>query len=119
MSKKETTNEEFNELYKQLTPENKRKVIEKYFELLAEQAQDNQAANVEYFYFFDCLDGGLSDRYMTAADLNKLVNGIEEPMKEKDIIKIAANYEATLYRYTMDSAGNPQNERLIYDPFDM
>jgi len=112
--------EEFYKLYAQLTPENKQKVIAKYYELLAEQEREQAAQEQpEYYYFFDCLDGVLSDRYLTARELAELMTGAADPLSEKEIKRIAANYEATLYRYTMDADGNPQNEQCIYDPFDM
>ena len=110
--------EEFYKIYAQLTPENKQKVIAKYYELLAEQEREAAQEQPEYYYFFDCLDGVLSDRYLTAKDLAELA-GAADPLTEKEIKRIAANYEATLYRYTMDASGNPQNEQCIYDPFDM
>ena len=37
-----TTQAEFERIYKQLTPENKRKVINKYFELLEEQKKEEK-----------------------------------------------------------------------------
>jgi len=111
--------EEFYKIYAQLTPENKQKVIAKYYELLAEQEREQAAQEQpEYYYFFDCLDGVLSDRYLTARELAELT-GAADPLSEKEIKRIAANYEATLYRYTMDADGNPKNEQCIYDPFDI
>ena len=114
------TAEELSALYAQLTPENKKLFMIKYYELLAEQEQENNPEpRPEYYYFFDCLDGVLSDRYLTAQELAQLMTGASDPMPEKDIIRTAANYEATLYRYTFDSAGNPQNEKCLYDPFNI
>ena len=73
----------------------------------------------DYYYFFDCLDGTLSDRYLTARELAELTGAASDTLTEKEIKRIARNYEATLYRYTLDGNGNPQNEHCIYDPFDM
>ena len=112
--------EELKALYMELTPENKKLFMIKYYELLAEQEQEKTPENhPEYYYFFDCLDGVLSDRYLTARELAQLMTGASEPMSEKEIIKTAANYEATLYRYTMDKNNNPQNEKCLYDPFNI
>ena len=111
--------EELKRLYAQLTPENKRLFMIKYYELLAEQEQEATPKHPGYYYFFDCLDGILSDRYLTAQELAQLMTGASDPMSERDIIRTAANYEATLYRYTFDSAGNPQNEKCLYDPFNI
>lgn len=113
------TIEELYKVYAQLTPENKKKAIAKYHELLAEQERQEAQEQPVYYYFFDCLDGALADRYLTARELSQLVKGAPDPMSEKEIKSIARNYEATLYRYTMDENGNPQNEQCIYDPFDM
>ena len=113
------TTEELQALYAQLTPENKKLFMIKYYELLAEQEQEENPDHPEYYYFFDCLDGVLSDRYLTAREVAQLVTGAADPMPEGDIIRTAANYEATLYRYTFDSAGNPQNEKCLYDPFNI
>lgn len=106
------TQEEFNKLFEKLTPDNKEKLIAKYNELIAEQVQKEV-----FYYFFDCLDGNLSDKYFTACELNKLLNGKEEPMTEAEIKRTAANYEATLYRYTLDKDGQPTNEVCLYDCF--
>lgn len=111
------TAEEISALYAQLTPENKKLFMIKYYELLAEQEATPE--HPEYYYFFDCLDGVLSDRYLTAQELAQLMTGASDPMPERDIIRTAANYEATLYRYVLDSNGNPQNERCLYDPFNI
>ena len=78
-----------------------------------------QEQTQQFYYFFDCLDGVLSDRYLTARELAQLLTGAADPMSEREIIKTARNYEATLYRYTLDADGNPTNEKCIYDPFDM
>ena len=112
--------EEIRAMYEQLTPENKKLFVKKYYELLAEQEQEQAAQEcTTYYYYFDCLDGVLSDRYLTAQELAQILKGEEKPLCEKEIKSIAANYEATLYRYTMDPNGNPQNEVCLYDPFDM
>lgn len=107
---------ELAEKYNELNEGNKKLFIAKYYELLAEQ---NAEANNHYVYFFDCLDGILSEKYWSAAELNKAMTGAADPMPERDIIKVAGNYEATLYRYEMSKDNKPINEAILYDPFDM
>ena len=107
------TTEEFYKLYAQLTPENKRKVIAKYYELLAEQEQEKAGQVV---YCFDCIDGDIPEGYLTAEEITRKLQGAGAPiMSEQAIKKYAANKEATLYRYTLDSTGTAQNEICIYD----
>lgn len=50
------------------------------------------------YYYFDCLDGMLSDRPLTVAEISRLETGKAEPMTVKQIRSLAANYEAELYR---------------------
>ncbi len=73
----------------------------------------------EFYYYFDCLDGLIGDSYLTASEINKLITGAADPMSEKDIIKTAANYEATLYRYEKAKGGGMVNEVCLYDSFEM
>lgn len=42
-----TTAEQIYEIYQQLTPENKVKAIDKYYELLAEQEQSGESPDTE------------------------------------------------------------------------
>lgn len=107
-------NDEFSAIYEQLTPENKRKVKIKALQLM-KQEQGQKVTQKEYYYFFDCLDGVLADRYLTARELAQLFTGGADPMPERDIIRTAANYEATLYRYEFDENDNPTNEVILYD----
>ena len=69
----------------------------------------------ERYYYFDCLDGIIGDKYLTASEVNELVNGKAEPLEEKQIIKIAQNYEATLYACKKDSSGQFTNQSCLYD----
>ena len=76
--------------------------------------------NPKYYYFFDCLDGLLSDKYWSLEELQEIIpkkSDATATITEKDIIRTAANYEATLYRYEMDNNGNPINEHILYDCF--
>ena len=57
---------------------------------------DNASA---IYYYFDCLDGIIGDRYFTPQEIAEILTGKPEPMPEKELIKEAANYEATLYRH--------------------
>ena len=74
-----------------------------------------------YYYYFDCLDGLIGDNYFTFEEVEKLIkkkSSIEGPITEKHIKRVAANYEATLYRYEKDEEGHYINEVCLYDPFD-
>jgi len=112
------TKEEFNAMLEQLTPENKRKLRVKILQLLNAQ-EGREVEQKKYYYFFDCLDGVLSERYLTAQELGQMFTGAADPMPEKEIKRIARNYEAGLYRYEFDQDNNPINEVCLYDPFDM
>lgn len=69
-----------------------------------------------YYYYFDCLDGILGEQYLTAGELASLLIGSDkETITEKEIIRHARNYEATLYRYEKDSEGNYIKEVCLYD----
>ena len=68
-----------------------------------------------YFYYLDCMDGIIGEKMLTAAELNKLETGGTGEMSEKDIKRLAANYEASLYRYEKDTNGNYTNEICLYD----
>ena len=116
MLTKEQKNE-FNTMLKQLTPENKRKVKIKCLQLLNEQ-EGHEVKQNEYYYFFDCLDAGLSEKYLTAQEIGAII-GEQGPITEKHIKTIAAYYEATLYRYEFNEENNPINEVCLYDPFGM
>lgn len=52
------------------------------------------------FYLFDCLDGIIGDRLLTLSELYALENG-QRPGEytEKEAVRLAQDYEATLYRY--------------------
>lgn len=69
----------------------------------------------EYYYFFDCLDGQLGDKYLTSSEINMLMTGKSDDLPENDIIQIARNYEATLYRSMKGPEGDYINEVLLYD----
>lgn len=107
------SNATLHEQLEQLTPENKRKAI-KVFNMLREEQTQEEGGNV-FLYFFDCLEPVLADRYMTACEVNELLNGIYAPIEEREIIRAAANYEATLYRYERTPAGDRINKTCLYD----
>ena len=102
---------ELKEMLKLLTPENKRKVKIKCLQLLAEQ-EGREVKQNEYYYYFDCLDAGLSEKYLTAQEIAQIIGeqAPQAPITEKHIKTIAAYYEATLYRYEFDADNNPINE---------
>ncbi len=69
-----------------------------------------------YFYYFDCLDGVIGEQYFTAGELTSLLIGSDrETLSEKEIIRHARNYEATLYRYEKDTEGKYINQTCLYD----
>lgn len=51
------------------------------------------------YYYFDCMDGIIGERFFTPAEIAQILTGQPEPISEKELIKAAANYEATLYRH--------------------
>ena len=113
------TNNEFNEMLERLTPENKRKLKIKCLQLLNAQ-EGREVEQKKYYYFFDCLDAGLSEKYLTAQEIAQIIGEKGHyPITEKHIKTIAAYYEATLYRYEFDEDNNPINEVCLYDPFGM
>lgn len=69
----------------------------------------------KYYYFFDCLDGQLGEKYLTSPDVAEIIKGKREELTERELKAIALNYEATLYRYEKDSEGNYTNEVCLYD----
>lgn len=74
-----------------------------------------QDSNAKYYYYFECLDAIIGEHYYTAAEVNDLMTGSNYPMSEKDLIRTAANYEATLYRYEKDTAGQYVNSTCLYE----
>lgn len=76
-----------------------------------EQAKDIDG---RLYYFLDCMDADIGDRYFTAEQLQE-ITGQSDPLTEKAIIRLAANHEATLYRYNRDKYGNYINQECIYD----
>ena len=61
--------------------------------------RDELFDNSEYVYFFDCMDADFGDKYLTSSEINELSSGKREPLPEGQIIELARNLEATLYRY--------------------
>lgn len=68
------------------------------------------------FYLFDCMDGEIGGQLFTAEQLRELMTGKREPYTERELKQIAANYEATLYRYEYKN-GEPTSEAVLYDCF--
>lgn len=69
------------------------------------------------FYLFDCLDGIIGDRLLTLSELYALENG-QRPGEytEKEAVRLAQDYEATLYRYEYED-GERVASATIYDPW--
>lgn len=60
-------------------------------------------------YIFDCLNADVSDRYFTKEQLPN--------ESESEAIDLAANYEATLYRLTVDDVtGDTKKTEILYQP---
>ena len=66
------------------------------------------------FYYFDCMDGNLGEKQLTPAEISEIETGSRADLAERDIIRIAANYEATLYRQEYDN-GELIKESVLYD----
>ena len=58
------------------------------------------------YYFFDCMNAFVTDRYFKVSAFKS----------DADAISTAANYEATLYRYTFKD-GERVNRTVLYDPW--
>lgn len=69
------------------------------------------------YYYFDCLDGLLGDKYWTAAELAER-DRKNKPYTERKIKEIAMNYEALLMRYKYKN-GEEVEEKKLYDPFEI
>lgn len=66
------------------------------------------------FYLFDCMDGLLGDKLLTPAEVAEILHGRPEDLTEKELIQIAADYEATLYRQDYEG-GKLAAEKILYD----
>lgn len=80
--------------------------------------RDELFDNSSYIYFFDCLDGYFGEKYLTPCEIDRMENHSQEPvsLKEGQIIEIARNLEAVLYR-CKDTSGT--DEVCIYDCMDI
>lgn len=68
------------------------------------------------YYLFDCLDGDLGDRLLTADQVREIMTFEPITYTEKDLKRIAADYEATLYRYEYKD-GKEISSKVLYDCF--
>lgn len=68
------------------------------------------------FYYLDCLDGIIGARQLTAAEISEIETGRRADLAEKEIIRIAANYEATLYRQEY-AGGDLISETVLYEAY--
>lgn len=59
----------------------------------------NELKNGDYYYF-DCLDGDLPSTPVTLEHVKKLVTYPDIKVDERYLVKLAANYEADLWRLT-------------------
>ena len=69
------------------------------------------------YYYFDCLDGGIGEKYWTAEELAAAMHK-EKPLSERQIKSLALNYEALLMRYKYKN-GEEVEEKKLYDPFEI
>ena len=60
------------------------------------------------YYSFDCMNAFLKDKLFPASDF----------VNEDEAIKMASNYEATLYKHTYNHLGVKTNTKTIYDPWE-
>lgn len=80
--------------------------------------KDNYSIIDGVFYEFDCLDGDLSDQLFNLDDLKKFMGLSEDyELTEREIIRLASNYEAELYKYTYEQGTQTEGE-CIYSPYD-
>jgi len=79
--------------------------------------RDELFDNSSYLYFFDCNDATFGEKYLTPIELDVMENHSDEPhpLTEGQIISIARNLEATLYRCNSDKS----KEVCIYDCMDL
>lgn len=68
-----------------------------------------------FYYFFDTPDAIMGGQYFTAQEVNRLHTGDNVPISEREIIRIAANYEAELTRYERDASGQYINPVCLYE----
>lgn len=50
------------------------------------------------YYLLDCLDGDIGGQYLTAQEIHEKMDGKSENYTDKELIRIASNYEADLYK---------------------
>lgn len=79
--------------------------------------RDELFDNSSYIYFFDCMDENYGEKYLTPSQIDEIKNHKKhgDPMTEGDIIKIARDLEATLYRYDQSRT----HSVCIYDCMDI
>ena len=79
--------------------------------------RDELFDNRSYLYYFDCEDGIFGEQYLTPYEIDAIENHHKhpDPLFEGEIINIARNLEAVLYRYNSDKT----NEVCIYDCMDI
>jgi len=77
--------------------------------------RDELFDNSPYKYFFECNDAYFGDKYLTPSQINEIENHKKAPLTEGQIIAIARNLEATLYRCDDQN----KHEVCIYDCMDI
>lgn len=87
------------------------KIIAHAWRIYRDEIFDNSG----YYYYFDCLDGIFGDKYLTPAEVNELQSGKSEPLPEGELIKIAKELEASLYRFQKEQDQTYSHGVCIYD----
>lgn len=71
---------------------------------------------LKYYYYFETPDAIIGDHYFTIEELAQFTGSDE--ITEKDIIKLAKDYEAALSRYICTADDAYILDRVLYDPED-
>lgn len=79
--------------------------------------KDNFSMNGTYYYF-DCMDAILGHKLLDPDDLRQLIYIKDSPYNESDIISIAIDYEADLYKCLYKDGQEMAREKL-YDALAM
>ena len=79
--------------------------------------RDELFDNSSYIYYFDCLDENFGEKYLTPSQIDEIENHKThgDPLTEGQIITIARNLEATLYRYDQTQT----HSVCVYDCMDI
>lgn len=69
------------------------------------------------YYFFDCKEPSLNGHFFSIGELHFFLGKpAGDPIREPELVKIAKAFEASLYRYEKNQAGQYVNKVCLYDP---